>query len=138
MVALHAEREQNARSFTHARHLFVLMVLVFVSLCSAACDDKQALKARAERGDPQAQNQLSWAYYKGEGVERDDAEAVKWARLSAARGLAAAQVNLGVMYHKGEGVGRDDTEAVKWYRLAAAQGFARAQMSLGIMYHNGH
>jgi TPR repeat protein len=76
-------------------------------------------------------------YAKGEGVPKDDAEAVKWYRKAAEQGLAEAQYNLGVMYDEGEGVPKDDAEAVKWYRKAAEQGLAEAQYNLGVMYAKG-
>ena len=76
-------------------------------------------------------------YDNGEGVPKDDAEAVRWYRLAAAQGYALAQLNLGLMYANGEGVPEDDAEAVRWYRLAAEQGYATAQFNLGLMYANG-
>ncbi|MEG1788763.1 MAG: tetratricopeptide repeat protein, partial [Kiritimatiellia bacterium] len=69
-------------------------------------------------------------YANGEGVARDEAEAVKWYRMAAAQGYAAAQYNLGVCYAKGEGVARDTVEAVKWYRKAAEQGDSKAKKEL--------
>lgn len=74
---------------------------------------------------------------KGDGVERDYANAVHWYRLAAEQGNAAAQHNLGVMYADGSGVAQDEAEAVHWYRLAAEQGNAAAQFNLGLMYADG-
>ena len=54
----------------------------------------------------------------GEGVLKDEAEAVKWYRMAAEQGNAAAQNNLGLMYDNGEGVLKDEAEAVRWYRMA--------------------
>jgi TPR repeat protein len=76
-------------------------------------------------------------YDNGEGVPKDDAEAVKWYRLAADQGYALPQFNLGLMYDNGEGVPKDDAEAVKWYRLAADQGYALPQFNLGLKYFNG-
>ena len=91
----------------------------------------------AEQGDAQSQASLGWLYANGDGVPEDDAEAVRWYRLSAEQGDAAAQTNLGWMYANGEGVPEDDAEAVRWYRLGAEQGNANAQTNLGWMYANG-
>ena len=91
----------------------------------------------AEQGYAAAQFNLGVMYANGEGVPKDDAEAVRWYRLAAEQGNARAQSNLGLMYANGEGVPKDDTEAVRWYRLAAEQGFAAAQSNLGVMYDNG-
>ncbi len=69
-------------------------------------------------------------FYFGRGVEKDDAEAVKWYRKAADQGYALAQYNLGVMYANGRGVVKDDAEAVKWYRKAAEQGNEDAEKAL--------
>ena len=61
-------------------------------------------------------------YANGEGVPRDDAEAVQWYRLAAEQGIASAQFNLGVMYANGEGVPQDYVSAHMWLNLAAATG----------------
>jgi FOG: TPR repeat, SEL1 subfamily len=73
----------------------------------------------------------------GEGMLKDDKEAVKWYRKAAEQGYTNAQYNLGVMYANGEGVLEDDKEAVRWYRKAAEAGNIEAQNNLGIMYING-
>jgi TPR repeat protein len=76
-------------------------------------------------------------YEKGQGLDLDYAEAVKWYRKAADQGDAWAQTNLGAMYANGQGVSQDYTEALRWYRKAAEQGFARAQNNLGVMYNYG-
>ena len=75
--------------------------------------------------------------YKGEGVTKDQVEAVKWYRKAAEQNYAKAQHNLGFCYAHGEGVVKDQVEAVKWYRKAAEQNLAEAQRTLGIYYDNG-
>ena len=91
---------------------------------------------KAITGDAKAQAHLG-AYYYGNGVTQDYAEAVKWWRKAAAQGYANAQHNLGYCYESGNGVTKDFAEAVKWYRKAAEQGYARAQCNLGACYYNG-
>jgi len=61
-------------------------------------------------------------YALGEGVPKNDAEAVAWFRRAAEQGLAEAQGALGVMYALGEGVSGNDVDAYFWSNLAAAQG----------------
>ena len=87
--------------------------------------------------DPSRQSDLGFKYYNGDGVPKDDAEAVKWFRKAADQGYAVAQYNLGVMYADGDGVAENDAEAVKWFRLAADQGDAGAQYNLGHLYAYG-
>ena len=80
---------------------------------------------------------LGILYEQGRGVERNDAEAVKWYRKAAEQGDAAAQTNLGTMINDGRGTGKSDKLAVRWYRKAAEQGYARAQCNLGYKYDLG-
>ena len=62
-------------------------------------------------------------YEKGEGVQRDDSEALKWCVAAAEPGHAGSQNNLGVRYETGEGVTKDIIQAFHWYSKAAANGF---------------
>jgi hypothetical protein len=73
-------------------------------------------------------------YEKGQGIEEDYKQAIKWYIKSAEQGYAMAQFNLGAMYDKGEGVTQDYKEALKWYMKAAEQGDADAQCNLGVKY----
>ena len=95
------------------------------------------LKARAEKGDANAQLQIGYYCSVGQGVPLDQAEAVKWYRKAADQGNTGGECNLGVNYEKGYGVTKDYVEAVKWYRKAAEQGLAMAQVNLASMYYNG-
>jgi len=91
----------------------------------------------AEQGDVYAQTSLGVMYRNGEGVPKNDAEAVKWFRKAVEQGYAGAQFNLGLMLDNGRGVPKNYDEAFKWYRKAAERGHADAQYNLGNMYHNG-
>ena len=122
---------------THAvRFVAVVAVLTALAQC-APVQETDALRARAEAGDVEAQFVLGSMYEFGRGVPEDDVEAVRWYRLAADQGDADAQYRLGVNYDDGEGVPEDDVEAVRWFRLAAAQGVAAAQTTLGVMYATG-
>ena len=94
-------------------------------------------KAKAENGDPSAQSSLGYCYAKGEGVEKNPVEAVKWYRKAADQNDTFAQAALGSSYTKGEGIEKDLVEAVKWYRKAADQNNAFAQVNLGVRYAKG-
>ena len=87
----------------------------------------------ADQGDADAQYNLGVMYANGQGVPKDDVQAVKWYRLAADQGDADAQALLGIAYADGQGVPKDYVQAVKWYRLAADQGYAKAQSNLGFM-----
>ena len=66
----------------------------------------------------------------GEGVAKDQVEAVKWYRKAAEQNYAEAQYNLGVCYYNGEGVAKDWVEAYKWLLLAARQGDEDAKKNM--------
>ena len=120
-----------------------LIAFLAFCLCLPLMGDEDAkkkfveTKAKAEKGDSEAQSLLGFIYANGKGVLKDDKEAGRWFRKAAEQGYAIAQYNLGVMNENGRGVLKDDKEAVKWYRKAAEQGYAIAQFNLGVMYHNG-
>lgn len=111
----------------------------------------------AEGGNPHAQYLLARRLETGEGVSKDEAQAVRWytraAKMrpgadttystpvveqphgailkpegqNAQPGLAEAQFALGRMYALGRGVKRDDKTARKWFARAAEQGHGGAR-----------
>ena len=83
------------------------------------------------------QTNLGYAYWVGEGVDKDQREGARWYRKAADQGLADAQYVLGVAYNAGEGVEKDQREAVRWFRMAVEQGNAGAQFFLGEAYRTG-
>lgn len=92
-------------------------------------------RERAERGDAEAQDNLGWSFYAGEGVSKDEDEAVKWFRKAAEQGNVRAQWHLGHVYRFGTGAGiKDVNEGLKWWHKAAEGGEARAQWVLGAIY----
>ena len=76
----------------------------------------------AEQNLANAQYNLGVCYAHGEGVVKDQVEAVKWYRKAAEQNFAEAQYNLGICYERGDGVAEDWVEAYKWLLLAARQG----------------
>ena len=99
-----------------------------------ALPDVAGVKAKAERGDAEAQKTLGAIFAKGQGVKQDYKEAAKWYRLAAEQGNAAAQTAMGELCESGQGTSHDDVEAAKWYRRAAEQGYAPAQYNLAALH----
>src|ERR1019366_8738746 len=95
------------------------------------------LKEVAYAGDANAQIQLGLIYLTGDGVAKDDAEALKWLRKAADQDNATGERFLAEMYFKGRGVPADNAEAAKWLRLAAEQGDAQSQHNLAVLYTQG-
>src|SRR6202163_2599013 len=69
------------------------------------------LKEMANAGDVKSQVQLGLAYLTGDGVGKDDAEAVKWLRKAADQDNSTGERYLAEMYFKGRGVPADNAEA---------------------------
>src|ERR1700690_408289 len=80
------------------------------------------LKQIAYAGDINAQVQLGVIYLTGDGVPKDDTEAMKWLRKAADQDSSLAERYLAELYFKGRGVPADVMEAAKWLRMAAEQG----------------
>ncbi|MDR0611836.1 MAG: hypothetical protein LBG58_17145 [Planctomycetaceae bacterium] len=109
-------------------------------------DDAEAFNwvhKAAEKGDVKAMHYLGYCYDHGDGILRDNAEAIKWYRKAAEQYRKAAeqghietQCFLGELFYNNE-IG-DEKEAVKWFRKAAEQGFAPAQDKLGRCYELGN
>ncbi len=95
------------------------------------------LRSDAEKGDAGAQCELGIRYGKGNGIEKDADESVKWLRKSAEQNNARAQYFLGAAYYFGAGLTADYAQAAIWFRKSAEQNYAEAQASLGACYLDG-
>ncbi|MCU1340779.1 MAG: Sel1 domain protein repeat-containing protein, partial [Candidatus Acidoferrum typicum] len=95
------------------------------------------LKEMANAGDVKSQVQIGLAYLTGDGVHKDEAEALKWLRKAADQDNPIAERYLAEMYFKGRGVTADNAEAAKWLRMAAEQGDAQSQHNLAVLYTEG-
>ncbi|MEI8120428.1 MAG: tetratricopeptide repeat protein [bacterium] len=100
-------------------------------------EDIYECRLAAEGGDAEAQYQLGLKFVNGQGVEKDEAEAVRWYRKAAEQGHSTCQYFLGWYLANGRGVEKNEAEAVTWYRKAATQNVLGAQFDLGVMYANG-
>ncbi|WP_025322791.1 tetratricopeptide repeat protein [Deferrisoma camini] len=100
----------------------------------------EALRAAAERGDPEAQHRLGLELlqtFREEGDPAVLAEAVHLLKEAAGRGNPRSQLVLGALYENGRGVIQDFREAAGWYRRAAENGEADAMLRLGLMAEAG-
>ena len=95
-----------------------------------------ALRAQAGSGDVEAQVQLGYCYYRGDGVPRNPAEACRWWRAAAEKGSVVAQLDLGTALLEFGGADRA-AEAVRWITGAAESGDDAAQLNLGLLYLQG-
>lgn len=105
----------------------------YIDAVKAAEEDLRA----ARKGNAEAAERLGIRYQRGDGVEQDYAEALKWFSAAAEKGNAGAEYSLGFMYENGLGAVTDLAAAVSFYKKAAAHGSARAERSLGRLYEGG-
>lgn len=81
---------------------------------------------KAEAGDAEAQDDLGFMYFHGDGVPEDKAKAVQWFTRAAKQGYAGAQTNLGFIQIK---LGLKAV-GVSWLKKAADQGDTNAKKIL--------
>ena len=76
----------------------------------------------AEQGHADAQYQVGWMYFWGEGVEKNWKEAFHWSKKSADQGNIGAQRNLGRMYVEGKGTPKEIEKGLYWIKKAKEGG----------------
>ena len=118
------------------------MCMVF-SLCAHANDELSVAIDAYERGNyqlafehfsnladqnvPEAQYNLAFMYFGGDGIEQNDEKAAYWFKQAAQAGHAAAQDTLAYMYLNGRGLKPDRVRAYAWYSVAADNGIFLAR-----------
>ncbi|MBI5692856.1 MAG: sel1 repeat family protein [Verrucomicrobia bacterium] len=97
--------------------------------------DLPELRAAVARGNPRAQAQLGEMLLRGDGVPRDDQEAVRLLEAAARSGHGGAAFRLGMLLSRGQaGVAEDPERALAYFRAAAAGGEAEAFFNIGAAY----
>jgi len=111
---------------TILKSFFLLIALSVVPVFAQS--DFEAIKARAEAGNADAQALLGNLYFDGTGIPQNYEEAFKWYSLAATDGWSnGAQFRLGYLYYNGLGVSKDLVKAYAWFSVAAAQGDTTAE-----------
>ena len=124
-----ANNLMNSTILNRLRSCFPLALALFLAGCGNS--EFKALKAKAAKGDSQAQLDLAKAYMYGKGTKQDEAEARKWCEKAANQGLPAAQRIFGTMLRDAYGTPfRDLGKAREWLAKAAAQGDPEAKVEL--------
>jgi Sel1 repeat len=100
-------------------------------------DNLAEIKARADKGDPNAQLLVAEHYESGVGVERDYGEALKWARKAADQNDASGQHKVAESYAQGRGVEKDEAESLSWLLKAAHNGRIGDQIEVARRYYQG-
>eukprot|EP00727_Mastigamoeba_balamuthi_P010004 m51a1_g5626 putative flag-tagged protein kinase domain of mitogen-activated protein kinase kinase kinase (1200) ;mRNA; f:791973-798029 len=105
--------------------------------CGDAARGAKLFKMAADQGYSPAQWALGVCLERGEGVEKDEREAVRLFKQAADQGHAYARLNLAMGFSSGAGTKIDKKEAARQLRLAADQGLAMAHYQLGIALSAG-
>ena len=92
----------------------------------------------AEKGNIEAQRDLGFCYFFGDGCPKNDGKAFQWFLKSAEQGDVTAQGQVGRFYAKGMEVKKNDSMAVSWFFKAAEQGCEFSQFRLGEFYAKGY
>ena len=145
----------KASRYHHRKVLYNLLLMLAVVLVSCGENDKgqaefqqgetayaardysnasQYYQKAAERGHVEAQICIANCYWNGQGVERNDRQAIKWYFEAAKQGNTEAWYRIGVCYAEGRGVERDWEAAARWFQKAADRGHADAMYKLGQGY----
>ena len=141
--AMQANRELDSRN---AKEETRRLTRQFIDACkNRRYVDAVRVMNSVDRDDAEVQFYLGTMYENGQGVAKDETEAVKWYRKAAEQGNADAQYSLGLMYKIGRGVVENEGEAQVWYRKAlnqyrevAEQGNAEVQTRVGKCYYYGN
>ncbi|MDO8692732.1 MAG: tetratricopeptide repeat protein [Sheuella sp.] len=91
----------------------------------------QTLDKLAREGNTQAQQVLGVMYENGQGVKKDERQAIVWFRQAADANNASAQYLLGSILERQAAGSETPIETLKWYRLAATNGHPSAQYRMG-------
>jgi TPR repeat protein len=118
--------------------LSLMLVAIFLPFVTLAIDvpvtKMNILRQKAENGDPQAQFALAVKLRDGQGVSKNDSEALRWAHQAADSGNTDAMDFIGLAYLRGAVVERK-TEIAFGYFKAAANQSAQAAFNLGQCYY---
>lgn len=137
--------------------LFVLYCAILLSVCSMADDQgKKWLKMAneqyekkqydiavgyylkaAEFDETEAQFNLGYALFNGEGIKQDFPSAVMWFKRAANKQYPKAEYNLAFCYMNGKGAPCDYDKALQLLISAAKHGLPAAQITLAECYERG-
>lgn len=85
----------------------------------------------------EAQFEVGLCYAQGNGVAKDEKEALEWFTKASQLGNINAEYALGYAYMNGLGTKQDYQQAIKHYNIAANNGNIQSQFFLALLYHDG-
>lgn len=98
-----------------------------------------SLITAADAGNGDAQCELGFMYYNGDGVTKNYGTAASWLKKAAAQGDAQAMYMLALMYKYGEGVTKDINQYARYMKAAAENGTGEnaSEYFVGMCYYDG-
>ncbi len=133
--------------FKRVHSIFAIRRAALIGLCVVSTcilhvapsrgSDLVRMRSAAEQGNIQSEIALGDAYFRGQGIQQDTAQAAYWYEKAASSGDALAQNQIGYFYEAGIGVPVDASRAVHWFQLSAASGNIDSKVNLGIAYFWG-
>jgi TPR repeat protein len=125
--------------------LFLLSVVLFATTTEALNAYKnhnyteafKLYKEAALQGDIEAENALSYLYFKGVGVKQDPKKGLYWLQKAVNSGDSRASFDLAMFYLKGEHLKKDMKQAAHYMQIASKKGNVDATYNLALMYYRG-
>jgi TPR repeat protein len=99
--------------------------------------DVEALRQMADQGKADAQFELGIRLLSGDGLKKNEKEAVTWLQKAADQFHPGAMNAMGTLSEEGVGTDKDPKKAFEWYQKAAKYGFPLAQQNLAECYDTG-
>ncbi|KFI12363.1 hypothetical protein F0223_19380 [Vibrio coralliilyticus] len=112
---------------------FISLLLLLLSPLSLA-ESIEALTAKAQNDDIEAQVQLANQYLNGEETPPSRGDAIYWFEQAANNGSAEAIAQLASLHLQGDN--KNTKEAIYWLTQLAVAGNVKAQLNLGKVYEN--
>lgn len=121
------------------KRLLLSALLIFsVSSIHAAEDSPiAAWEKQAAEGDAQAQYELGRALAKGEGIQKNSAQAAELLQKAADAGIPGAMDWIGFLYLTGEGLPKSEEKAAEWFKKGAEAGWPKSQLNYGLILRQG-
>ncbi len=88
------------------------------------------LPLRAKKGDTEAQRDLGYYYFYGEGVKQDSEKAFHWYKKAAEKDDRKALYNIGLCYEFGDGIKQSNRWARHYFKKSSALKYRKATMKL--------
>ncbi len=99
--------------------------------------DMDALTARADKGEIDAQLELARRHETGAGLSVDTSQTIAWYLRAVRLGSPEAAHRLGGMFALGRGVKKNSVRAGRFWSLSARLGYPAAQIDWGVMCAKG-